>query len=150
MERFDMLDSRVSGWIDGMTKGNDLYNYHEKTELYTEEDTLSYIKEICMEPGDEPYHYILKNYELVKKLFENNEPSFTYHIAKDKLTCNWRSDSDSDGECKCDKCEKMISYDDCVHYEEFVYLCEECGVDENGILYEDICSECYDRKCGCD
>tara|TARA_R110000751_G_scaffold30199_6_gene77510 strand:- start:1593 stop:2531 length:939 start_codon:yes stop_codon:yes gene_type:complete len=61
---------------------------------------------------------------------------------------NWPPAAEEEEECKCDKCEKMISYDDCVHYEEFVYLCKECGIDENGILYEDICIECYDRKCG--
>jgi hypothetical protein len=69
-----------------------------------------------------------------KKLKEENE----------KL----KKDSDSDDaedELNCSECKKGITYDECIHYQEFVYLCEKCG---EGL--DDICIECYKRPCECE
>ena len=45
-------------------------------------------------------------------------------------------------EAMCCECGKWSSYDDCVHYTEFAYLCADCG---EGI--DDVCIDCYDREC---
>lgn len=50
------------------------------------------------------------------------------------------------GDCEmdCSYCSKGITYDDCIHYEEDVYLCIKCGEGK-----ENICIECYRRPCLC-
>lgn len=57
---------------------------------------------------------------------------------------NCTSDSEEDI-LDCSYCSKGITYDDCIHYEEDVYLCMKCGEGK-----ENICIECYRRPCGCE
>jgi regulator of replication initiation timing len=59
-------------------------------------------------------------------------------------------DDDEEAECKCEKCNIDITYDDCIHYQEFIYYCKKCGVDDDGNTLDDICIECYDRNCRCE
>ena len=74
-------------------------------------------------------------------------------VEKDVDMDKWRFVIDrrepDDYECECADCGVGLSYEDCVHYEEWVYYCKKCGVDENGNVEEDICNECYDRECKC-
>ena len=44
----------------------------------------------------------------------------------------------------CCDCRQKLDYDDCVHYEEDIYLCQTCG---EGL--DNICIDCYTRPCEC-
>ena len=54
-----------------------------------------------------------------------------------------------DNPVKCADCEKIVEYDECVHFLRDTYYCKKCGVDENGNVEEDVCKECYKRDCSC-
>ena len=51
---------------------------------------------------------------------------------------------------KCADCEKIVEYEECVHFLRDTYYCIKCGVDENGNVVEDVCKDCYKRDCSCD
>jgi hypothetical protein len=67
-----------------------------------------------------------------------------HDTAEDNDT-DYDTDDDWVGRVECTDCSKIIDYDDCVHYQEYIFLCQVCG---SGL--DSICIDCYKQHCICD
>ena len=56
---------------------------------------------------------------------------FAMHFNEERNIEIYEKEEDTDfgfeSEVHCNTCDTVISYDECVHYEEFLYLCNGCG-----------------------